>query len=395
MLCPTFLSFVIAPILILSTFLLTVPSSAQSTSYPDRVVHGWWPDVFAPSPAPSTGHLIYVLDGQFGVVLVDARDGGMLRNASFAGAAFYLDQIVVDSRGYVFVTTWPFRNVDPSASSQLLVFNSGLTQLHNLSFSTLQPTTTTRDMQVVVDSTNTVFLFDGNPFSSTFGCVWTLSARGWQQLSSWQAPINLDNQTFYLLAIDNQDYLYFQQVSGYKMLYITDRSGAVLMSYQLGTGNASDPDIDDVAIDAQLQMWHTHQYSTLISVIDSNGKLVAVYDVLTYTSRYEYRTNHIAVDAYNNVLAMDSSEDALLFVSQRGDITNSLSSPVAPMWQVSELLGDYVGAGRGAGSPLYSDYYSPYGAKRISADDAFQRGECIDGYTHSNSQSAHLAVSIA
>ena len=49
------------------------------------------------------------------------------------------------------------------------------------------------------------------------------------------------------------------------MLYITDSNGVVQVSYQLGTGNMSEPWIDDVAIDAQLQMWHTHEYNTYIS----------------------------------------------------------------------------------------------------------------------------------
>ena len=106
---PTRLSFVVALILVLSTFLLAllpVPSVAQTTSYPDRVVHGWSPINFAPSPTPSTANLLYVIDGQQSLVVVDARDGCVVRSVSFAAAAFQLFEIAVDSRGYVFVTAY-------------------------------------------------------------------------------------------------------------------------------------------------------------------------------------------------------------------------------------------------------------------------------------------------
>ena len=61
-------------------------------------------------------------------------------------------------------------------------------------FSSLKPATTTQDLQIVVDSTNTVYLFDGFPFLLDFAAtVWTLSARNWATIcSSWQAPISLD-----------------------------------------------------------------------------------------------------------------------------------------------------------------------------------------------------------
>ena len=33
---------------------------------------------------------------------------------------------------------------------------------------------------------------------------------------------------------------------------------------------------------------------------------MAVYDILSDNTYYSYRTNHIAVDAYNNVIATDT-----------------------------------------------------------------------------------------
>ena len=127
----------------------------QTVSYPDRVVHGWSPSTFVPSPDPATAHLLYVLDGNLNVVVVDARDGRVVRSAAIGfdaanGRGFDLYAIAVDSRGYVFVTT--------KTQPQLIVLDSNLKQITNVSFSTLTPSTTTTKMLVVIDSTDNVYL---------------------------------------------------------------------------------------------------------------------------------------------------------------------------------------------------------------------------------------------
>ena len=210
----------VALVCLASLTLLTLPSLTNGQSvtahYPDRVIHGWWPwsVAISTSPSPRTANLLYMVDGYYGVVAVDARDGRVVRNASLADINYSLDAIAVDSRGYVFVTA------APPASQQwtgLLIFNSELTLLTNISFSSLMPPSDARAVQLAIDSNDTVWLFDGkpSPFSSTNtrGHVWALSPHQWQQQSSWQAPITLATTTSYVMAIDNNDSLCFQQVS--------------------------------------------------------------------------------------------------------------------------------------------------------------------------------------
>ena len=359
----TILTFVA---LFISTLLTFAPlSTAQSTLYLDRWIHGWSPYNFAPSPDPRTAHLVYVLDGQRDVVLVDSRDGRIVRSANFTNRdGHYLFEIAVDSHGFVLVTATTAR----VQGQQLLVLNSDLQQVATVDFSSSlkPPPGPSVRVQLAVDSTDTVYLFDGHTRSSNPGTVWVLNPSQWTQQQTWEAPISLVNFTGCVMVIDNEDMLYFQSVAGYKMLYVTDVSGMVQMTYQLGTGNMSEPRISRMAIDAHLQMWHTYQDNGFITVRDSNGKLVAVYDILQDHVAIQ---NRIAADANNNIIASDSFEQALLFLSQSGDILKTVASPVAPMLQVV-LLGDYVGNGRGAGSLLFYDFgISLDEVQRISVDD--------------------------
>ena len=85
----------------------------------------------------------------------------------------------------------------------LKVFDEQLRSLKNVSLDELRPPPPrTVELQLVVDSTNAVYLFSsaaGN--SSANGRVWVLSPREWQQQATWQAPITLSGNR-YLAAID-------------------------------------------------------------------------------------------------------------------------------------------------------------------------------------------------
>ena len=159
------------------------------------------------------------------------------------------------------------------------------------------------------------------------------------------------------------------------MLYIADQQGGLQYTYQLGSGNASEPVINALAIDAQLQMWHTHLGHVDLTVLDSTGRLVASFDVLS-KSRYSY-TQHIGVDLLGNVNVWDGVEQALLVVSPRGDIINTLSSNVPNLWSVTELLADHSSGGGGGGrrgrdggSLMFGDWNSPYVVQRMSIDES-------------------------
>ena len=131
------------------------------------------------------------------------------------------------------------------------VFDESLQSLQNVSLSSLwPPMLNPYSLQLVVDSTSSVYLFASSPRSNIDEYVWVLSPRQWIQHASWRAPLQISNNRTanYILAINNQDYLYFQQTSGYKTLYITDQQGEPQWTIQLGTDNMSDPWINAVAI---------------------------------------------------------------------------------------------------------------------------------------------------
>ena len=121
-------------------------------------------------------------------------------------------------------------------------------------------------------------------------------------------------------------------------------------------------------------MWQVYRNTTYVSVIDSSGQLVAMYDILSgppYYADNPYAlvpTSHIAVDASNNVVVSDLVDESVLFVSLSGDVTHTVSSPVATVFYASQLLADYAsgGGGGGAGSLLFSDAWSSYTVQRMS-----------------------------
>ena len=375
---PSTLLTSIAFLLLFTLAAFPSPFTAQPSHYPQRTWHGYSPTTFATSPSFETSHLLWIVDDEQHVAVVNTRDGSVVRNASFTEHYMQrLGAIALDSKSKsVFVVAYDDRQ---GAEQQLLVLDGDLNQVGGVPFSSLKPAPSdTREMQLIVDSTDTIYLFDSYQRSSALGTVWVLSPNQWTQQQTWKAPISLTNYTGCVLAIDNADYLYFQDASGYQMLWITDDAGAVQAQFQLGTGNMSEPRITDVAIDAQQQMWHTYERSSYISVSDSNGKLLVLYDVMT---PYQWRPNHIRVDSQNNVIVSDILELSLLYVSQRGDIINTVTSPIMPMWGVNELLGDYVNDGRGGGgSVVFYTYYSSYPAQRISADD-LDTGTLLQRYT--------------
>ena len=287
--------------------------------------------------------------------------------------------IAVDSLNHVFVLAdGMFR----AGMEQLLVLDASLGSLANISVTSLQPPLSDPlEAQLAVDSANSVYLFSSAPGTPTYGYVWVLSPRQWVQQAAWLAPVPLSFSLAaawmeYVLAIDNTGLLYFQQSSGNQTLYLTDQQGRLQYSYQLGTGDVGEPWIRDVAVDAQLRMWHTHLNSSYVSVTDSNGQLVATYNLVA-TSRGRSRAN-VDVDVLNRVVVADMLEQVLLVVSPQGDVTSAVSSPIPSFMAVTELLADH--SGRGGGSLLFGDYASPYVAQRMSVGDD-DAGTLLQRYT--------------
>ena len=364
--------------LLAALFALPAPSIAQSPTehLPTRYLHGWQATQFACSRNPATPYLYYLLDGPRHIAVLDSRDGHLVRNESlYVDSLFYNARIAVDSRDNVFVLTVPLLPLPPfHDTAELKVFDAQLQSVKNITVKSLQPPVSYAEtMQLVVDSSNFVYLFD--VIERTVPQVWVLSPRQWMQQAYWQAPIPTGNSTRYVLAIDNTDYLYFQQVSGDKNLFITDVKGSLQYTYQLSRGDIDEPDIRDVTIDAQLQMWHTYMNSSAVTVIDSSGRFIADYNLLSMN--YGRSNSAIDVDLLNNVVIADRWEQAMLIVSPRGDITRTLSPEVPPLVYVSDLLVDYGegggggggGGGRGGGSLLISLYMTPYPVQRVSVGD--------------------------
>ena len=375
-------STVVAAVLLCLFALSSLPAlSAQGpiVHSPTRFLHGWSVNDFAASRNPATPHLYYVVDGNHLILAIDSRDGRVARNVSFLDTNHWLGHIAVDNRDFVYVTAYNRQD-----GYHVKVFDDSMTSVKNVSLTDLQPTLWYGyNVQIAVDSLDSVYLFDSSPGADTDGQVWVLSPRGWLQSASWKAPIQTSSNwtAYYLMTVDSQDYLYFQSTNTYKMLYIADRKGQLQQSFQLGTGDSSDLWINDVAVDSHNQMWHTLDGSTYVTKFDSNGQLAGAYNVLAATT---YNTIYIDVDLLGNVVVADRTEEALLTVSQQGDIINSLSSQTPPLWTLNELKADYAGGGggggRGNGSLLFSDYGSPYVAKRISVSD-YETGSLLQRYS--------------
>ena len=366
-------------LLVLCTLAVLCTAQQPVESQPSGLLHGYTVNDFAASRNPSTPYLHYILDGIHAVTAIDARDGRAVQNVSFVNATLYMAAIAVDSLNHVFVLAdGMFR----AGMEQLLVLDASLGSLANISVTSLQPPLSDPlEAQLAVDSANSVYLFSSAPGTPTYGYVWVLSPRQWVQQAAWLAPVPLSFSLAaawmeYVLAIDNTGLLYFQQSSGNQTLYLTDQQGRLQYSYQLGTGDVGEPWIRDVAVDAQLRMWHTHLNSSYVSVTDSNGQLVAIYNLVA-TSRGRSRAN-VDVDVLNRVVVADMLEQVLLVVSPQGDIVNTVSSPVASLMFVNELLADY--SGHAGGSLLFGDWGSPYVVQRLSVDDS-DLGTLLQRYT--------------
>ena len=376
-------SRLVAAVLLSVCLLLRLrPSSAQPVAHsPDGFLHGWSVEDFAASRNPSTPWLLYVVDGRRHVVAIDARDGSTVYHSDWLDGGHSLSRIAVDSRNYVLVTAYNWQQ-----QYHVLVLDEQLRQVKSISSSSLDPPLAQAyNLQLAVDSSDTVYLFNSNPGVPLDGQVWALNSREWRQTMSWRAPVNTSNSWAeqYVLAIDNQDYLYFQQTNGAKQLVIADQKGTQQFAMQLGSGSESEPWISDVVVDAQLQMWHVFADSSTVALYSDEGELVGSYDVLT-AGGVGY-SGHIDIDQLGAVRVSDWAERALLTVSARGDVTSTLASRAPPMWQLTSLMADY-GGGRDNGSLLFGDYGSPFIVKRISVD-----GGDWGGLVQRYSLPAHLA----
>ena len=195
------------PLLVAVTLCLLVSllrSSAQQPAehFPTRLLHGWSATGYAASRNPANPQFHYILDNQRAVVALGPRDGQVVRSATFYGSGGrYLRSIAVDSRNYVYVEA-----DNAKEGHTLKVFDEQLRSLKNVSLDELRPPPPrTENLQIVVDSTNAVYLFSSTATpSSANGRVWVLSPREWQQQASWQAPITLSGNE-YLAAIDRSN----------------------------------------------------------------------------------------------------------------------------------------------------------------------------------------------
>ena len=354
-----------------------VPSTAQPPveHSPDGYFHGWQCEDFVTSRNPTTPHLVYLLDVGRHVIALDSRDGRVVHNRTYWTLELNLIAIATDSRGYVFVTSTNF-----AAESDLLVLDEQLHPLRNVSLNDLRPRSVfPAFLQLAVDSGDTVYLFDSSPRSATDGRVWSLSPREWRQQATWQAPVertavNGTEALYYVMAIDSQDALYFQQISSYRTLFITDQRGELQYSQRLANSTGG-PDISDVAIDADGHMWHTYDASTYVTVIDTDGNVLAAHNVLSVDRP---TSKPLDIDQRGRVIVSDEAEGALLVLSPAtGDIVSTLEPDVLSMWLATDLYADRTGRG---GASLLISPGPDFVAQRMSIDDR-DAGRLLQRYT--------------
>ena len=288
----------------------------SSRAPPTRSLHGWRATHFACSRHPRTPYLYCHI-----AVLV-SRDGRVVNNVSL-----YIDStlrgvtIEVDSRprlraGQPAHSYPPFDDV-----AQLKVFTRQLQPVRNSTLKPLQPPATSAvSMQIVVDSSNYVYLF--GIIERIMPQVWVFSPLRWPQQSSWQPPIPVVDNTRYGLGSTTRTTCTSSRPAATRRVHHRPE-GRLAVQLPVGTGNISEPHIRDVAIDAQLQMWHTYMNSSAVSVIDSSGRLITDYNLLSMS--YGRSNSAIDVDLLNNVVVTDGWEQAMLIVSPRGDLIRTLS----------------------------------------------------------------------
>ena len=85
----------------------------------------------AASRNPATPHLYYLVDGSRHLVVLDARDGRVVRNVSYWDTYDWLSSIAVDSHGYVYLVASKCRGWLPRQSQSWIAFSSNARLVHS------------------------------------------------------------------------------------------------------------------------------------------------------------------------------------------------------------------------------------------------------------------------
>ena len=343
------LALVVASALLLLC-LSSLPSSLSAqpvptTVYPDGFFHAWSVVDFDFDPnAP----VVYVIDDGWQVVGVNTTDGRPIRAAYYAPPNTYAQHIAVNSKSQVYVTLittvgGPFDRY--FAGAMLVVLDAQLRPVRNVSMASLKPASNAT--QLVIDSADYVYLFSEWFVGPTNPTVWVLEPRNLVQADAWKANIPLPapytaNYTDYLLAIDNTDLLYFQQVTAARQTFLfTVGSDYVTTLDLLGpTSNYDyDEDVTDLAIDAKLNLYFTRASSYAVDVFDTNGRRQAPLFVLNGPSLY-YEVPLLDIDRYGYLQVYDPLENIIAAVSADGFVVRSFGSEQANTRRASELFID-------------------------------------------------------
>ena len=312
-------------------------TAAPSAALADAALHGWDVVDFAFDPSLP---VVYLIDGYWQVVALNTTSRMHALWAYQLPPGLVVEHIQVDSQHVVYVTAFDYTAFPPTAS-HLLTFDAQLRPLQNASLASLKPVGV--PTLLVLDSNRYLYLFtDSVYFPQLNPTVWVLEPRRLVQVDAWQAPIPIlprssPNFTSYLLAIDADDLLYFQQTTAGQRTLIASTGGDAVATLDLLAGRAvaSNP-VSDLAVDAALNVYLTSLSSSSVDVFDSNGRPLPRLAVLSQGSGYP--GPQLGFDLQGQLQVSDHSEQVILSVSAAGYVVRSLGSSQATVNDFSTQL---------------------------------------------------------
>ena len=343
------------------------PQSNGSRHEPTDAFRGWLIQDVATDPKRG---LTFFIDNGHGIGVLNTSSGASDRPAHlhFPADSRSLYSLTVDSSSRLVVTGWSRED-----GAHLLQFDDRLQPLRTLSLERLEPPLSA-EAQVVADSQGFLYLFPAS-FPHTEGGtaarVWVLDSASGQQVDSWEAPIRFsaarDNRTDYILAIDGQDTLYFQQTGWEQLTFLVSTGGEAVETWNR-LGRRRRPEerslISDIAIDGRQTLNVVRQsHAGLVERFDRHGEPLPPFEVLS-GERAGWSGPQLAVDHTGRVQVTEPVDQAILLLSEHGDIHRSFSSHSASFLGLTELLQD-----DSTGDLIFSTNQSPVVAQRVSAHD--------------------------
>ena len=310
------------------------PPQPPAPRLPNDFFHGW--AIFDFVFHPTNSSIVYIIDDGWNLFSLHLPTNRVLQSATFSPHLLSLAHLAFDSTPRLYVTAR-----DSSLGPLLLVFDPSLTPLFNRTLSTLSPPCTTPDPQLVVDSDGYLYLATGDA-SKEPPAVWVLDRRRLIQVDRWS--VKLPITASYLLALDAQDTVYFQETSNSRQTYLVSTGGDMITSFDFfSASNLSVfQQVTDLAIDSSLSMYLALSDSPYVWRFDVNGAPLPPYAVFSTRSRYrgDGSRPQVELNAVNTLHTYDSSSNSLAVIASDGGIRRTYASQAASLRYGNELLQD-------------------------------------------------------